>query len=94
MSEVDNIKLLNLSYEQTPDTFAKRCIKCQKLIFIKKKYMDKIIICPSCKISMKITINISKDSKLESVENDTLTRQELNELNASQEDCGSPPRWY
>lgn len=94
MSEVDNIKLLNLSYEQTPDTFAKRCIKCQKLIFIEKKYIDKIIICPSCKISMKITINISKDSKLESVENESLTRQKLNELNASQEDTGSAPRFY
>ena len=27
-------------------------------------------------------------------DNKSLTRQELNELNASQEDTGSPPRWY
>ena len=94
MNDDNDIKLLNLSYEETPDIFAKRCISCQALIYIKKNNIDDIINCPRCKKNMIAKINIPKSIKLKLVEDEPLTKQELNELNASQEDCGSAPRWY
>jgi len=90
----NNIKLLDLSYEKTPDTFAKRCVSCQSLVFIRKNCIDNIINCPKCKNNMIAEINIAKSIKLKLVEDEPLTRQELNELNASQEDTGSAPRFY
>lgn len=68
MCEVDNIKLLNLSYEQTPDIFAKRCIKCCKLIYIEKSSIDDIITCPNCKSNIILKINIPKSIKLKLVD--------------------------
>ena len=94
MKNNNSIKLLNSSYEKTPDTFAKRCVSCQGLVYIKKSRIDNIVNCPRCKSNMTAEINIPKSIKLKLVEDEPLTRQEFNELDASQEDTGSPPRWY
>ena len=77
-----------------PESFGKHCPECAKYVHFKKEHINSIIKCSNCKTLFKISVNIFKAIKLERVDDEPLTRQELNELNASQEDTGSPPRWY
>lgn len=78
-----------------PESFGKHCPECAKYVHFKKEDINDVIKCSNCKTSFKISVNIFKAIKLERVDNNkSLTKQELAELNASQEDTDSAPRFY
>ena len=73
---------------------AKRCLICNKMVYFLRKNINSELTCINCNTKMIPKVIIDEKIKLQLTDAERLSRRELNELNASQEDTGPVPRFY